>query len=191
LIPNTTIRENDVEESADPSAIRGTINLRNPKLKPWTAHNYDLSAEYYTDNGGVISAGVFRKEIADFFGSEVRLVTAEELDELGLDPRYVGWNLTTAFNSGDARVTGGEFNVRQSLTPLGKYGRFFSVFANATKLKLEGSRTEPFDPRSREQRARVSPAFRVLGRSARSRRRAAPARPHAISGAASPGHRAT
>jgi outer membrane receptor protein involved in Fe transport len=71
-------------------------------------------------------------------------VTAEELDELGLDPRYVGWNLTTAFNSGDARVTGGEFNVRQSLTPLGKYGRFFSVFANATKLKLEGSRTASF-----------------------------------------------
>ena len=41
-------------------------------------------------------------------------------------------------------MTGGEFNVRQSLTPFGKWGRFFSVFANATKMRLEGSRTASF-----------------------------------------------
>ena len=38
-------------------------------LKPWTAQNYDLSAEYYTDNGGLVTAGVFRKDLRDFFGS--------------------------------------------------------------------------------------------------------------------------
>ena len=41
-------------------------------------------------------------------------------------------------------MTGVEFNVRQSLAPLGKYGRLFSVFANATKLKLEGSSSAAF-----------------------------------------------
>src|SRR5690606_32656292 len=97
------------------------------------------------DNGGVISAGVFRKDITDFFGNEVTLATAEELVALGLDPRYEGWNLNTTFNSGDARVTGAEFNVRQALTPLGGWGRYVSVFANATKLKLEGSRTASFN----------------------------------------------
>jgi iron complex outermembrane receptor protein len=143
LIPNTTIRESETEDP-DPSAVRGTIVIRNPKLKPWLAQNYDLSAEYYTDTGGLISAGVFRKDITDFFGNAVTLATVEELEALGLDPRYEGWNLNTTFNSGDARVTGMEFNVRQSLTPFGKWGRFFSVFANATKLKLEGSRTASF-----------------------------------------------
>ena len=145
LIPNTTINENDIdEESADPSVIRGTITIRNPNLKPWTAHNFDVSAEYYTSSGGLISAGVFRKDIADFFGSAVRLATAEDVDDFGLDSRYVGWNVNTTFNSGDARVTGAEFNVRQSLAPLGRWGRFFSVFANATKLDLDGNQDANF-----------------------------------------------
>jgi TonB-dependent receptor len=145
LIPNTTINEADIDEDiANPSVIRGTITIRNPQLKPWTAHNYDLSAEYYTDNGGVISAGVFRKDITDFFGNAVTLATAADVADFGLDERYVGWNVSTTFNSGDARVTGMEFNVRQSLTQLGRWGRFFSVFANATKLKLEGNQGASF-----------------------------------------------
>ena len=37
-------------------AIRGTIDIRNSGLKPWTADNYDLSLEYYTAQGGVFSA---------------------------------------------------------------------------------------------------------------------------------------
>jgi outer membrane receptor protein involved in Fe transport len=87
--------------------VKGTITVRNTALKPWTADNFDLSFEYYTADGGVFSAGVFRKEIRNFFGTSVRLATAETLAELGLDPRYVGWNLNTKFNSGDARITGG------------------------------------------------------------------------------------
>ena len=145
LIPNTTATEEDVDdEIADPSVLRGTITIRNPNLKPWTAHNFDLSAEYYTDNGGVLSGGVFLKDIADFFGNDVRLATAEDVGEFGLDSRYIGWNVNTTFNSGDARVTGMEFNVRQSLTPVGTWGRFFSVFANATKLRLEGNQGAAF-----------------------------------------------
>ncbi|MBL9188440.1 MAG: TonB-dependent receptor [Opitutaceae bacterium] len=144
IVPNATITENDVPEGADPSAIPGDISVRNTGLKPWTAQNYDLSAEYYTDSGGLITGGVFRKEIADFFGALQTIATTELLDELGLDPRYVGWRLNTTVNSGDARVSGVEFNVRQSLAPLGGWGRHFSVFANATKLKLEGSRTASF-----------------------------------------------
>ena len=144
IVPNATITENDVPETADPTVLRGTISVRNTGLKPWIAQNYDLSAEYYTDNGGLITAGVFRKDIANFFGTLQTTATAEILDEFGLDPRYVGWFIDTTINSGDARVSGVEFNVRQSLAPLGQFGRFFSVFANATKLKLEGSRSAAF-----------------------------------------------
>ncbi len=145
IVPNATINEADVPENADPTIIRGDITVRNTGLKPWVAQNFDLSAEYYTDTGGVFTGGVFRKDITDFFGTLQTVATAEVLDELGLDDRYVGWRLNTTINSGDARVSGVEFNVRQSLAPLGKYGRLFSVFANATKLQLEGSRTADFN----------------------------------------------
>ena len=57
---------------------------------------------------------------------------------MGLDPRYVNWNLSTKFNAGNARIKGAEFNVRQALRNLGAWGAYFTVFANATKLQLEG-----------------------------------------------------
>jgi TonB-dependent receptor len=140
VIPNAQFAEGDLDEDDlnNPAILRGTITVRNTALKPWTADNYDLSFEYYTNDGGIFSAGLFLKEIKNFFGTSVRLATPEYLAELGLDPRYVGWNLNTKFNSGDARITGGEFNFRQSLRRLGKWGSHFTVFANATKLKLEG-----------------------------------------------------
>lgn len=146
VIPNANFAENDLNEQDqnNPAIVRGTITVRNTALRPWTADNYDLSFEYYTDGGGIFSAGVFLKEIKNFFGTQVRLATPETLAELGLDPRYVGWNVNTKFNSGDARITGGEFNFRQSLRRLGKWGAPFTIFANATKLKLEGDRQADF-----------------------------------------------
>jgi TonB-dependent receptor len=147
IIPRTVVSERDLTEAEleDPSILRGTLTVRNTGLRPWTADNYDVSLEYYTEQGGLFSAGVFLKEIKDFFGASVRLATLADLETVGLDPRYVGWNLSTTFNSGDARISGAEFNVRHSLRQLGGWGRFFSVFANATKLKLEGDQQASFD----------------------------------------------
>ncbi|WP_414664462.1 TonB-dependent receptor domain-containing protein [Horticoccus sp. 23ND18S-11] len=144
VIPNTTISESDVSENADPSVVRGTITVSNPELKPWKADNFDLSAEYYTDSGGVFSVGAYRKNISNFHDDIVKLATADDLELLDLDPRYAGWELRTTVNGGDARVDGVEFNVRQSLAPLGGWGKYFAVFANATKLKLQGSRNAAF-----------------------------------------------
>jgi TonB-dependent receptor len=146
IIPNSTISERDLDETqlGDPNAFRGTIDIRNSGLKPWTADNYDLSLEYYTALGGVFSAGAFRKEIQDFFANDVRIATAADLEELGVDPQYVGWQLSTKYNSGSARVMGIELSLRHSLSPLGRWGRFFTVFANATKLQLSGARQADF-----------------------------------------------
>jgi iron complex outermembrane recepter protein len=146
IVPNSTIDEFDFEgDSVDPTQIRGRINIRNTGLRPWSADNYDLSLEYYTEHGGLISAGVFFKDIKDFFGSSVRLATPENLAEVGLGPEYAGWELTTQFNlTGAAQVRGAEFNLRHSLQPLGRWGRYFQAFANGTKLELEGSQQANF-----------------------------------------------
>jgi outer membrane receptor protein involved in Fe transport len=106
---------------------------------PWTADNFDLSAEYYTDNGGLITAGIFLKELRNFFGDSSRRATPELLAELGLPDRYVDWNINSKFNSGDARITGAEINIRQNLRVLGKWGSYFTLFANGTKLELDGN----------------------------------------------------
>ena len=71
-------------------------------------------------------------------------VTAADLDLLGMDPQYVGWQLSTKFNSGQARVMGAEFSIRHTLRPLGQWGRFFTVFINGTKLQLSGSQQADF-----------------------------------------------
>lgn len=147
IVPNTVINENDLTEDAlnsNPDLIRGTITLRNPALRPWTADNFDLSAEYYTENGGLIGGGIFLKEITDFFGSEVRVATAADLAEVGLGAEYVNWNLSTKFNAGDARIAGAEFDLRQSLRILGRWGNHFTVFANGTYLRLEGDQKADF-----------------------------------------------
>ncbi len=147
IIPSATINEADLEPGnfGDPTVLQGTIAVRNTRLKPWTANNYDLSLEYYTQAGGVFTAGAFVKDISNFFGTEVRLATEADLAEVGLDPKYVGWNLSTKFNSGDARVSGVEVSVRHSLGELGAWGRHFTIFANATKLRLEGSAYASFE----------------------------------------------
>ncbi|MBI5690207.1 MAG: TonB-dependent receptor [Verrucomicrobia bacterium] len=146
VIPNAQFAENDLSEQdhTNPAIVKGTITVRNTALRPWTADNFDLSAEYYTQGGGILSAGVFRKDIRNFFGTAVRLADATLLEELGLDPGYVGWNVSSKFNSGDARISGGEFNLRQSLRALGRWGSAFTVFANATTLRLQGSRQADF-----------------------------------------------
>lgn len=148
IIPTATIEENDQGDEDDPDSYTGNITLRNTGLRPWTADNYDLSLEYYTPQGGVISGGAFLKEVSDFFGNDVRIATEADLQEFGLPARYAGWRITTKFNSGDARISGVELNVRQSLRAvpfLGGWGRNFTVFANATKLKLEGSQQADFN----------------------------------------------
>ena len=146
IIPLTTINEADLNEVqlADPSIIKGTLTVRNTALRPWTANNYDFSLEYYTNQGGLISASIFLKEIKDFFGSSVRLATLADLTAADLDPRYVGWNLSTKFNAGDATIKGADCNFRQSLRALGRWGGYFTVFANATKLFLAGNSQASF-----------------------------------------------
>jgi iron complex outermembrane receptor protein len=146
LVPNATIDETDFDDNIpDPDNIPGRITIRNTGLKPWSADNYDLSLELYTAQGGLLSAGVFRKDIRDFFGNVVKIATAADLQALNLDSRYAGWRLSTTYNlTSVARVTGFEFNLRHSLGFLGSWARGLQVFANGTKLDLDGDQDAEF-----------------------------------------------
>jgi outer membrane receptor protein involved in Fe transport len=119
IIPSATINELDLgaDQIADPSIAKGTITVRNTGLQPWTADNYDLSLEYYHATGGVISGGVFVKEIRDFFGDAVRLATAEDLEEVGLDsPAFEGLSSMSGSRCGPS-VRGAVFSRSSAISP--------------------------------------------------------------------------
>lgn len=132
IIPNL-----DIDEDTDGSS--GTINARNTELKPWTAHGYELSAEYYFKSGGMVSAAVFRKDVTGAFGTVTTVVSPELANDFGLDSGYVGWDLISTFNVGDpTKINGIELNWQQRLNFLPAWAKGLSVYGNLTKLEIDG-----------------------------------------------------
>ena len=138
IVPSTT--------ATDPTATTGTptITVSNTALKPWSSHSYDLALEYYFEQPGLVSVGVFQKDIRNFFGSVRIPATPQLLAEYGFDESYAGYDIVTRDNIGDARVSGVEFEYRQTLTFLPAWARGVSVFANGTALHLTGESTADF-----------------------------------------------
>jgi iron complex outermembrane receptor protein len=144
IIPNAVTSENDVDPGDNRGTELGTITVRNTGLLPWSAENFDLSLDYYTDTGGTFGASLFHKEITNFFGQFQKIATLADLQELGLDSRYEGWRVSTKTNAGDASVSGLELSLSHSLRPFGEWGRNFKGFINATKLRLKGAQDADF-----------------------------------------------
>ncbi|AOS44480.1 catecholate siderophore receptor CirA [Lacunisphaera limnophila] len=140
IIPATTVNEDDTDPINNP----GTLTIRNTGLQPWTADNYDLSLEYYFKEGGLVSAGVFVKDLQDFWGSRTGTVDAALAEELGIGSEYIGWGVSTTVNTGDAKIEGVEVNFIRPLTFLPGWGKFFTIKANGTQLRLSGPRATDF-----------------------------------------------
>ncbi len=64
-----------------------TVSSSNPGLRPQTANNFDFSAEYYFEPAGVVSVGVFLKEIKQFIYTAAK-VTPLELKEYAAAKGY-------------------------------------------------------------------------------------------------------
>lgn len=141
ILPGTIINPDDNAGQDEPD---GSVTVRNTGLQPYEGDNYDLTLEYYFKPAGVLSVGYFRKDLSNFFGAVSKLVDQSDLALYNLDSEYLGWNLATKTNSGDARITGWEFNYVQQLNQLPGIWKDFSVFANGTFLNLSGSNTADF-----------------------------------------------
>jgi TonB-dependent receptor len=115
--------------------ITDTITTSNPNLKPQTADSYDLSLEYFSEPAGVISVGLFRKDIRDYITSTIG--TVESGNAFG--EQYVGYQLRTAGNAGSAQVQGAEFNIVQQLNFIPRRIGLFTFKGNLTLLRAEGN----------------------------------------------------
>jgi len=52
-----------------------SVSVGNPDLKPITANNFDASLEYYLPNAGILSVGVFDKELNSYILQRIRRST--------------------------------------------------------------------------------------------------------------------
>jgi iron complex outermembrane receptor protein len=155
------------------SGTIGSLTIGNPDLLPFRATNYDLSFEWYFNEGGLVSLALFKKDVSNF---PQTVSTAGSIDTVFDDaqiasflqtqtPQQVAWIL--AGNGGQpgiyairqfqnapgGEIKGYEFSYQQNLTFLPGFLRNFGVQANYTHLqsKLQyildpGSITAPIRP---------------------------------------------
>lgn len=136
---STTIgrpRLSDLVSTFSVNETEQSISFSNTSLKPQISRNYDLSVEYYFEPVGVLSVGVFRKEIKDYVTS---LSFTVEGNEFGMNlSQYAGWTGTSKINAGKGTVDGVELNYAQQFNFLPGCLRYFGVMGNWTALTSEG-----------------------------------------------------
>jgi len=100
------------------------IAIGNPELTPTTSMNFDLMFEKYFRTIGIVSAGVFYKDIKDFIVSETRE-----------DYLFEGTTWDTysqPINGGNGTIFGFEAAVQRQLDFLPGFWKGFGVYANYT-----------------------------------------------------------
>ncbi|MBI2510360.1 MAG: TonB-dependent receptor [Opitutae bacterium] len=123
------------EQQSNNGAI-GEIKVANPALKPETAQNWDMEASYFTDNGGKFTVSYYTKSITNQTMNFTTYAGSPAFDAvmnaLGLDGSdYSEWRVVTSTNSTTKQKTSGwEFEVRQDLGFVGKWGRRVSGFVS-------------------------------------------------------------
>lgn len=127
----------DLVPSFAASDSEQTITIENPSIKPQFATSYDLSLEYYLKPVGLISGGLFRKELTDFvFRKEIGVVAQGPAN--GYDGQYGGYDIISNANGGRGLVDGVEVSYQQQLTFLPGALRGLSVLFNYTHLRATG-----------------------------------------------------
>jgi iron complex outermembrane recepter protein len=157
-----------------PTTGTGSITIGNPELSPFRAENLDLSVEWYFSEGGLLSLGLFKKDVSNFPQTISGEATIQSLLNPSafaafletLTPQQRDW--VTGANTGgvpgsfgvrqfrDApggEIKGFELSYQQDFTFLPGWMKNFGMQANFTKLSSElgyiidpGQTTPPVSP---------------------------------------------
>jgi iron complex outermembrane receptor protein len=109
----------------------------NAQLNPTRADQYDVSLEYYSANGGLISLAAFQKDIRDQVARTVRVEVIPGFEQLGPIQR------TLPINLGTAKIRGLEFNLQQTFDFLPGLLSGFGAQVNATLVDSKSSDGQP------------------------------------------------
>ncbi|MES2693026.1 MAG: TonB-dependent receptor, partial [Verrucomicrobiota bacterium] len=130
------------------------VTKGNAELKPYTSDNFEAALQYYFEPVGTLSAGVFLKEITNYFRSFDGVIGTGA--DNGFDGQYAGYILRQNRNIGGARIRGFELSYAQQYTFLPGVLKGLGSFANFTYLETQGDfgtvtttkRLPNFTPRS-------------------------------------------
>ena len=106
------------------------MSVGNPGLKPTTSMNLDLLAEHYFQGIGLLSGGVFHKQL-----KKTMYPSKYELEE----GAYAGYEVEQIVQGDDATLTGLEVNWQQQLTFLPGWMSGFGIYANYTWTTSDAS----------------------------------------------------
>ncbi len=124
-----------------------SISRGNPDLKPLVADNFDISAEYYFDNGGsLISLAGFHKDVEDL----IYVVTAE-VDGFEYDGETYTASINQPVNATSASIYGIELGFRKDFSdmlpaPFDGFvfdGNLTWIGSEFTYINAEGVEREP------------------------------------------------
>lgn len=138
-----------VPTDTNPTTAR-TIVVGNPGLEPWTADSFHLSLDSYHLKGGFGSIGIYRKNVANFFGQRGKPVSEEALREYGIPDGDIEFMLADNYvlrrweNVGDTTLDGFEMSYRQDLLFLPRWLQLTQAWVNYTHLKVGGDNAEDF-----------------------------------------------
>jgi TonB-dependent receptor len=121
---NTLARPNyaDIVPSVDVIAEDEEIFLGNPDLEATTSMNFDIMGEHYFKSVGIMSAGIFQKNLKDF------IYTFQYEDTA------TGYDVFQPQNGDDANIFGVEVSFQRQLDFLPGFAKNFSLMLNYTYL---------------------------------------------------------
>jgi TonB-dependent receptor len=107
---------NQVSPSLNINVGAGSVSQGNPDLKPTTANSFDLSLEDYLPHAGILSIGVFDKELKDYIANRM---TSQKFPNDGLFAGFTGVAHVYSFaNLDHSHARGLEFNFEQRFKDL-------------------------------------------------------------------------
>lgn len=144
---NTLARPNyaDLVPSLDIVSGDEEIFVGNPELDPTTSMNFDVMAEHYFKSVGIISGGLFYKNIDNF----IYTFQTETTDD-SFGAGTTGFEVYQPLNGDNASVFGFEFSFQRQLDFLPGFAKNFSIYLNYTHLEsnADGIRNEDGDVRT-------------------------------------------
>ena len=130
LIPNVNVNNKDSE-----------LTLGNPELKPTTSFNFDLSADYYFKSVGLVSIGIYYKDINDFIVTQT--VRGYEYEGNSYD------KFMQPRNAGDDNLLGVEVGYQRdfgfiapTLKCVGFYGTYTYTHSKVNNFNFTGRENE-------------------------------------------------
>ncbi|MEO8016797.1 MAG: TonB-dependent receptor [Pseudomonadota bacterium] len=172
LLPNLAPTISAITTPSAAGAI-GTLTIGNPYLAPFRATNYDLSLEWYFNEGGLLSLAVFKKDVSNFpqtvstTGTIQSILPADAYaaflqtqtgpQQLWLQPTNGTapgvYSIRQFQNAPGGTIKGYELSYQQDLKFLPGWARNFGVQANYTHLSSDlqyildpGSTVAPLAP---------------------------------------------